>query len=94
MKKIQDLDWFEHSIIKLELALEEIETLEMKRDFNIKDQVKINTILGYLRSPIDYAITEIHRRGKPKRKKAFFPFYTDDLDDKKFKGKSFNFITT
>lgn len=84
MRLLKDLDWEQQCICKLEYFLNEIKYLEQKSNFDIYDQIRINTLLNILKSPMEYATLTLTKYVS-KKQRAFLPFRKDYFNDKDFR---------
>lgn len=94
MKKLNELSWFEQCIVKLDVAQDSIHQLESQKVFDVHDQVKVNMILGLLKSPIDYSINAIQSKYGREKKKAYVPYLKENQSYESFKVKLLNELGT
>ena len=85
MKKLEELNWFEQCVVKLEVAQEMIEILEAKEVFSVHDQVKINMILGLLKSPMEYSIGAIQSKYGKEKERSYVPIKRNGQSNEDFK---------
>lgn len=60
---LKDLDWYENCIYKIEYVKFEVKELKKKERLNAYDQIKINTLLNVLNSPLEYAALQFYKKG-------------------------------
>lgn len=58
----KDLDWYQQCIYKMEYFLKEIEILKQKRSFELFDQIRLNTLLNIIKSPMEYATLALTKK--------------------------------
>lgn len=80
----KDLDWYQQCIYKMKYFSKEIEILKQKESFELFDQIRLNTLLNIIKSPMEYATLALTKSVSNKRN-AFVPFRKTYFDDKKFR---------
>lgn len=80
----KDLDWYQQCIYKMEYFLKEIEILKQKESFDLFDQIRLNTLLNIIKSPMEYATLAL-TKSVSNKSNAFVPFRKNDFDDKNFR---------
>lgn len=58
---LKDADWYQQSIYKLDYVLMEIEFLKSVRKLSVYEQIRVNTLLNILKTPMEYAIQALTR---------------------------------
>lgn len=81
---LKDLDWYENCICKIEYVKYEIELLKKKERLNAYDQLKINTLLHTLNSPLEYALSQFYKK---ENFDSNVPNNKNNLDDAAYKKK-------
>lgn len=81
---LKDLDWYENCICKIEYVKYEIELLKKKERLNAYDQLKINTLLHTLNSPLEYALSQFYKK---ENFGSNVPNNKNNLDDAAYKKK-------
>lgn len=62
---LKEADWFRQSVYKLDYVLMEIDFLKSVQKHSVYDQIRINTLLNLLKSPMEYAVQALtHFKGK------------------------------
>lgn len=80
----KDLDWYQQCIYKMEYFLKEIEILKQKESFELFDQIRLNTLLNIIKSPMEYATLAL-TKSVSNKSNAFVPFRKNNFDDKNFR---------
>lgn len=80
----KDLDWYQQCIYKMKYFSKEIETLKQKKSFDLFDQIKVNTLLSIIKSPMEYATLALTKSVSNKNY-AYVPFRKTYFDDEKFR---------
>jgi len=91
---LKEADWFRQSVYKLDYVLMEIDFLKSVQKHSVYDQIRINTLLNLLKSPMEYAVQALtHFKGK--KTTSFIPHkqkhYTKDKY-KQYVQKKFGWI--
>ncbi|WHI53736.1 hypothetical protein [Mammaliicoccus lentus] len=89
-----ELSWYEQCNYKMEYFIKEIEYLKQKDVLNMYDQIRINTLLNIIKSPMEYATFALTQT-VGKQKNAYIPFRKPYMDDKNYKkeiNKKFGYV--
>lgn len=83
MTSLNEGDWYQNCIYKIKYVEREIELLREKEKLDMYDEIKINTLLNVLKSPMEYATRELSNKfGK---NSAFIPFRKSEYTDQKYR---------
>lgn len=83
MIKLENADWYQNCNFKIEYVDIEKSELQKKEKLNVYDQIKINTLLNILKSPMEYATYELSNKfGKSN---SFIPFRKKGTTNNKYK---------
>ncbi|MDP4447527.1 hypothetical protein [Staphylococcus hyicus] len=91
MKSLFDANWYEKCQYKFEYVNREVKELKNKEKLDIYDEIKLNTLLNVLKSPMDYAYLELVKTiGKinideTSKNKLSIPFRPQKYTDGDFK---------
>lgn len=83
MKSLDDANWFENCQYKFEYVDCEVRELKYKEKLDIYDEIKINTLLNVLKSPMEYANLELAKI-LGKKQKSSIPFRKEKYTDEDF----------
>lgn len=88
MKSLVDVDWYEHCQYKFKYVDREVGELKNKEKLDIYDEIKLNTLLNVLKSPMDYANLELAKlfTDKPSPR-VIIPFREKNYTDERFKNE-------
>ncbi|PNY96877.1 hypothetical protein CD151_02045, partial [Staphylococcus chromogenes] len=88
MKSLGYVDWYENCQYKFKYVDREVGELKNKEKLDIYDEIKLNTLLNVLKSPMDYANLELAKlfTDNPSRRVGI-PFRKKNLTDELFKNK-------
>lgn len=78
-----ELSWHQQCIYKMEYFLKEIEFLKQKDVIDMHDQIRLNTLLNVIKSPMEYATLALSTT-IGKQKNVFIPFRKTYMDDKSY----------
>ncbi len=94
MISFNELNWYEQCTYKMEYFLREIKYLKQKDVIDTYDQIRLNTLLNIIKTPMEYATLALSKV-VGKQKNAFIPFRKPYMDDKKYKkeiNKKFGYV--
>ncbi|WP_145435317.1 hypothetical protein [Staphylococcus hominis] len=86
---LKDADWYKNCQLKLDYVKNEKEELKRKKEnekLDVYDEIKINTWLNILKSPMEYATYELTKR-TCKKTTSFIPFRKSQYTDKQYRNK-------
>lgn len=81
MESLSDLDWYKQSKIKLDFVEKSIKELELKKKYDLFDQIEINLLLIAVKSAIEYPYKVLKKKIKAK---AYFPVKEVNETDEKY----------
>ncbi|PTI37519.1 hypothetical protein BU056_12395, partial [Staphylococcus succinus] len=81
---LKDADWFQQSTYKLDYVLMEIDFLKSVQKLSVYDQIRMNTLLNLLKTPMEYAVQAL-TRFKGKTTTSFIPHKQKSHTKEKYK---------